>query len=94
MSNMLSSDRHETVASPSTNHTTSLRSGMFIVSGTEAFIAVPQSFRKWTLINISTGRPVVGHWNSDWAAFTRWLLVIDDNGEEIAVASFGETEAT
>lgn len=74
-----------------TNHTSSVRSGMFLVSGDEAFVAAPYGFREWALVNISTGRRVPGRWTADWAAFSRWLLVIEDNGEEIPIADFGET---
>lgn len=76
-----------------TNHTSSVRSGMFLVAGNEAYVASPHGFREWKLINISTGRPVVGHWREDWAAFSRWLLVIEDNGEEIPIADFTGSES-
>jgi hypothetical protein len=88
---------HIRVDAPSlsgTNHTASLRSGMFLVSGDEAFVAVRQGFIDRAIINISTGRPAVGRGPQRWIAFSRWLLVIDDNGVEIAIASFGETEPT
>lgn len=87
---------HIRVDAPSmfaSNYTSGVRAGMFFVSGEEAFVAAPLDFRGWTTINISTGRPVVGNWTADWLAFSRWLLVIDDNGEEITIASFGETQA-
>ncbi|MGU3389842.1 hypothetical protein [Sphingomonas sp. M1A8_2b] len=88
---------HVRIDAPSltaTNHTSSVRSGMFLVAGNEAFVAAPQGFREWALINISTGRPAVGRWREDWAAFSRWLLVIEDNGEEIPIADFTGTETT
>lgn len=65
---------------------------MFLVAGNEAYVAAPHGFREWSLVNISTGRPTVGRWREDWAAFSRWLLVIEDNGEEIPIADFTGTE--
>ena len=86
---------HIRVDAPSltaTSYTSTVRSGTFLVAGNEAYVAAPQGFRDWALINISTGRPAVGRWREDWAAFSRWLLVIEDNGEEIPVADFTGTE--
>jgi hypothetical protein len=88
---------HIRVDAPSmfgTNYTSSIRAETFLVSGNEAFVAAPTGFRGWSLINISNGRPVIDNWKADWVAFSRWLLVIDDNGEEIPIASFGETDAS
>lgn len=87
---------HVRIDAPSlsaTNHTASVRSGMFLVAGDEAYVAATHGFREWSLVNISTGRPAVGRWREDWAAFSRWLLVIEDNGEEISIADFTGTES-
>ncbi|CAN5588371.1 hypothetical protein BH10PSE14_BH10PSE14_33710 [soil metagenome] len=89
-------DVHIRVDAPSmvgSNRTTSTRPGMFLVSNDEAFVVAPNGFRGWSVINISTGLPVANRWSPDWIAFSRWLLVIVDNGEEIPIASFGEENA-
>jgi hypothetical protein len=84
---------HIRVDAPSmfaSNHTTSIRAGMFLVSNDEAFVVATTGFRGWSVLNLSTGLPVAKRWSPDWIAFSRWLLVIEDNGEEIPIASFGE----
>jgi hypothetical protein len=86
---------HIRVDAPSmsgTNYTSNVCAGTFLVSSDEAIVAVPTGSRGWTMVNISTGRPIADNWRADWVAFSRWLLVIDDNGEEIPIASFGEAE--
>jgi hypothetical protein len=89
-------DVHVRVDAPSltaTNFTSSITPGMFFVAGEEAFVAVPRSYRGvWTVINISRGEATTGGWRENWAAFSRWLFVIEDNGEEIPISSFGDTE--
>jgi hypothetical protein len=88
---------HIRVDAPSmsgTNYTSNVRAGTFFISGDEAFIAVPRQWQSWSLINISTGRRVVDGVQADWVAFSRWLLVINDNGEEIPIASFGEDQTS
>lgn len=74
----------------SSSASSSIRAGMFLVSGDEAYIAAPLEFRNWALVNLSTGRTVEGQWRQSWISFSRWLLVIEDNGEEIPIASFGD----
>lgn len=86
---------HIRVDAPSmlaSNRTTSIRPGMFLVSNDEAFVVASNGFRGWSVINISKGLPVAKRWSPDWIVFSRWLLVIEDNGEEIPIASFGENE--
>ena len=86
---------HVRVDAPSmfaSNHISSIRPGMFTVSGDEAFVTVTADSRGWTTYNISTGRPVLSREPADWLAFSRWLLVINDNGEEIPIVSFGDPE--
>lgn len=88
---------HIRVDAPSmyaSNRTTAIRPGMFLVSNDEAFVVAPSGFRGYSTINISTGLPVPKRWAPDWLAFSRWLLVIEDNGEEIPIASFGETSGS
>ena len=89
-------DVHVRIDPPSitaTNYTDNLYAGMFMVSGEEAFVAVANGFRNWALINISNGRPVVGNRLQDWISFSRWMLVVEDESEEIRIASFGVEEA-
>lgn len=87
---------HIRVDAPSlvgSSDTSGIRSGMFLIGGNEAYVAAPLGFRHWGLVNISTGRVVQAGWSEPWVAFSRWLLVIDDEkGEEIPIASFGESE--
>ena len=83
---------HIRVDAPSlvaTNLNSGIRSGMFLIAGEEAFVAVPQNFRSWSLINVTKGEHVDGEWGKNWIAFSRWLFVIKDSGEEITISSFG-----
>lgn len=86
-------DVHIRIDAPSmvgTSHTSAVRAGMFIVAGDEAFVAAPTEFRGWTLMNLATGQPAPARFDEGWIAFSRWLLVIEDNLEEIPIASFGQ----
>ena len=70
---------------------TSLHRGMFLVHEDEAIICAPTDMaRGWAAVNINTGRVVNGHLGTNWLAFTRWSLVMDDEeGDELTIASFG-----
>ena len=76
------------IASKYTSH---VRPGMFLVAGDEPFLVVPYN-RGWITVNMATGRPVESNWNGEWVAFSRWLLMIDDNGQEIEIAAFGKDD--
>lgn len=71
---------------------TTLRRGLFLVRGDEAFICAPtDQIRGWAVVNINTGRTVSGRLGNDWLSFSRWSLVMDDEeGDELTIATFGE----
>jgi hypothetical protein len=66
--------------------------GTFFVSGLEAFVAATVGYRFWTVINLSTGQDARRERPTSWVSFSRWLLVVEENGEEIPIASFGEAK--
>ncbi len=63
---------------------------VLLVAGREPCIAVGIGVRDHVVFNLATGQVVEQRRMADWVAFTRWSLVVDQAGEEIAIASFGE----
>jgi hypothetical protein len=61
-----------------------------MVRGDEALIAVQDRFLGHTLMSISSGRVAERNQTFTWVAFSRWSLVVDEAGEEIVIASFGQ----
>lgn len=66
----------------------SFSAGNFLAIGDEPFVTAHEGFRQWRMMNLNTGRPAQGPTGS-WVSFSRWLLVVEENGEEISIASFG-----
>lgn len=71
-----------------TNITQSLNAGMLFVYGDEPFVTVRHSRGLWAAFNINTGHMLNGTLRN-WVAFQRWLLVVEENGQEVAIAEFG-----
>jgi len=85
-------DVHVRVDPPSiagSSSISSLSGGMFFIMGDEAFVTAGMGFR-WRMMNVSTGKAVEGAHPTSWVSFSRWLLVVQESGEEIPIASFGE----
>lgn len=74
-----------------TNYSGSVRPNLFFVADTEAYIVAPAS-RGWITFNITTGRRIPPNWQKSWISFSRWIIVMNDTGEEISIASFGEED--
>lgn len=68
--------------------TKSLVPGMFAIEETRPILAATVGYRHWLTIDLSTGRPVRP--STYWVGFSRWSLVVDEAGEEIVIAAFGE----
>jgi len=68
----------------------SYSAGMFFIMDGEAYVTAHLDRYGWAAVNISTGRTVEGQISHQWIAFSRWLLIVEENGEEIPIASFGE----
>lgn len=66
------------------------RAGLFLVMGDEAFVAASLGRLHWKLFNLNTGHAATGTAPNSWVSFSRWLLVVEENGEEIPIASFGD----
>jgi hypothetical protein len=78
-----------------TSRTLSFRRGMFFVSGEVPFVIASSGFRGYSVVNLATGS--IEHRNFDrepWVSFNRWQLVVDENGEEVPIASFGAEPQT
>jgi hypothetical protein len=65
-----------------------ISAGQFLVVGNEPIVTAREGFRHWRMMNLDTGKPAEGPTGS-WVSFSRWLLVVEENGEEIPIASFG-----
>lgn len=63
----------------------------FIVLGADCLVYAPHQRLRTVLVNISRGI-VEGSIEPHWLAFSRWSLVVDEGGEEVTIASFGEGE--
>lgn len=63
---------------------------VLLVAGTEPCIAVGIGVRDHAVFSLATGRTVEQRRMADWVSFSRWSLVVDQAGEEIAIAAFGE----
>ena len=73
---------------------TSLQRGMFLVREDDAIICAPTDMvRGWAAVSINTGRVISDHLSTNWLAFSRWSLVMDDEeGDELTIASFGSAD--
>ena len=76
-------------------YSTSIRSGMLLLSNDSAILAASTggsgSF-SWATINISEGCVQSAKTIGDWVSFSRWSLVVLDDGEEIEIATFEHFE--
>lgn len=78
---------------PSANGTAlsqSFTGGMLVMEGDRAVLAARRGYHGWVAIDLLTGLP--SRLSSQWVRFDRWSLVVDEAGEEIAIASFGEPQ--
>ncbi len=87
-------DIHVRVDAPSldgTEHTTSVRAPMLFVVDQTPYLAALTGWRGYVAVDIASGS-ILKQPPSSWASFSRWQLVMDENGEEIPIASFGFDE--
>lgn len=71
--------------------TKSLAPGMFAIEDNRPILAAKVGYRNWLTVDLSTGRPIRP--SPYWVGFSRWSLVVDEAGEEIVIAAFGEDAA-
>ena len=68
-----------------------IRPPMMIVVDDVPYAVALLHYRGHTFVNLTTG--VADHnplGSNTWASFDRWQLLVDENGEEVPIASFGE----
>ena len=71
--------------------TTGLRAGMFFVSEDVPFVVATIWNRGYYIVNLATGTIENRNFHREpWVVFTRWQLLVDENGEEVPIASFGD----
>ena len=74
--------------------THNVRPYMMIVADDVPYVVASMRYRGYSIVNLSTG---VAELNAlaanNWATFDRWQLVVDEGGEEVPVASFGDAPA-
>jgi hypothetical protein len=70
--------------------THNIRPSMMIVDDNVPYVVASLRYRGYSIINLSTGLiQQNGFTSTAWATFDRWQLVVDENGEEVPIASFG-----
>ncbi len=75
-----------------TAFSSTMEAGTFLVAGEEAFLCVPNSRFGWVLVNLTKAEIVAASLQPNWISFSRWSLVMEDGGEEVAITSFGAAE--
>lgn len=75
--------------------THNLRAGNFFVSGEVPYVVAYSGRIGHQIVNLATGVMEQRHFAREaWIAFSRWQLVVDENGEEVPIASFGDAPAS
>lgn len=83
--------RVDAASASGTNFSGSIKQNLFFVAGADAFVVAPIR-AGWITFNLMTGRRIPINWKMNWISFSRWIIVMDDNGEEISIANFDEEE--
>jgi hypothetical protein len=78
-------------SSLSGNHSrNTIENSLFFIKGDEAYVAAPTGYRGWRVVNITAGGLATSSSLINWLSFSRWQLVIDEDGQEIPIVEFGK----